>query len=56
MKETDYIDRIKPLRHDPSEEKDWQEHYQWVVDNPDVFSPDYVEWNRRQLKVTPKYE
>jgi len=58
MKESEireYIDNLEPLRHDPREEDEWQAHYQRVVDNPEMFSEQYVEWNRQQLKVTPRY-
>ena len=58
MKESElqeYIDNLKPLKHDPAEEEEWQEHYQRVVDNADMFSEQYVEWNRQQLKVEPRY-
>ena len=51
----EYMDNLKPLQHDPREEDEWQASYQYVLDNADMFSEQYVEWNRRQLHVTPRY-
>ena len=51
----EYMDNLKPLKHDPIEEEYWQEHYQYVIDNADIFSEAYVEWNRRQIKVSSRY-
>ena len=51
----EYIEKVKPLNHDPDEEKEWQEHYQWVVDNSEIFSEQYVWWCLHQLKVDHRY-